>query len=203
MSPYDLQACSNREAQQRNEGIPKSNAIDVVGTRPADQIACGIIASEKQVENGKVDVPGRCNFPGRSSTLAPGRWTRRVDICANEPSSEPSWSNVLHWRWRSIVERLCDRRQIDVVGSQEVLQALADAPEVFPRLPVKLICTQPTREIVDPSVGGIEFVDQAYRPGGQSGVGSQGHDQAYCVCDAGITIASDNSWRGRMRRSGG
>jgi hypothetical protein len=45
--PDDLQACSDREAQQRNEWIPISDAIDVVGTRPADQIACDIVAPEK------------------------------------------------------------------------------------------------------------------------------------------------------------
>ena len=48
----DLQACSDGETQQRNEGIQKSNAIDVVGTSPADQIACDVVTTEKQVEAG-------------------------------------------------------------------------------------------------------------------------------------------------------
>src|SRR5262245_17253301 len=54
--PHDLQACADCEAQQRNERIRKSNAIDVVGTRPADQIACDLVAPEKQVEHSRVDV---------------------------------------------------------------------------------------------------------------------------------------------------
>jgi hypothetical protein len=93
--PHDLKARSDCEAQHRNEGIPKSNVIDVVGTRPADQIARDIVAPEKPVKNGRIDLLGRCNLPGRSSPLAPGR---RLDICADEPSTEPSGSDVLHWR---------------------------------------------------------------------------------------------------------
>jgi hypothetical protein len=103
--PHDLQACSDCEAQQRNEGIPKSNAIYVVGARAADQIACDIVAPEQQVENGRVDLLGRCNFSGGSSPLSMGR---RLDICADEPSAEASGSDVLHWRLRSIVQRIRD-----------------------------------------------------------------------------------------------
>jgi hypothetical protein len=33
--PHNLQACADCEAQQRDEGIPESNAIDVVGARAA------------------------------------------------------------------------------------------------------------------------------------------------------------------------
>jgi hypothetical protein len=119
--PHDLEACSDREAQQRNEWIPESNAIDVVGARPADQIARDMVAPQQQVENGSVDVPGRCDCPGRSSLLATRRW---LDICVDEPSAQPAGRDVLHWRWRSIVQRIRDRRQIDFVGGMEVLQAL-------------------------------------------------------------------------------
>jgi hypothetical protein len=98
--PHDLQACSNREAQQRNERIPESNAIDVVDARPADQIACDIVAAKKHIENRRVDLLRWCNLTGRSSPLA--MW-RRLDVCADEPSAEPTGSDVLHWRWRSIV----------------------------------------------------------------------------------------------------
>jgi hypothetical protein len=167
--PYDFQACSDTEAQQRDEGIRKSNAIYVIGARPADEIACDIVAPEKQVENGGVDVRGRCDVSGRATPLATGR---RLDIRADEPSAEPSGSDVLHWRWRSIVQPTRDRRQIDFVGQVEVLQALANAPDAFFRLPVKLLWTQPTCEVAGPSVGGIQFVDQVYRPRRQSGIGS-------------------------------
>jgi len=111
--PHDLQACSDREAQQRDEGIPESDAIDVAGTRPADQSAYEIVAPEKQVDDGSVDVLGRCNCPGGPSPFA---LRRGLDICTDEPSAEPSGSDVLHWRWRSIVQRIRDRRQIDLVG---------------------------------------------------------------------------------------
>ena len=156
VSPHDLQACSDCEAQQRNEGIPKPNAVDVVGTRPADQIACDIVAPKELLEDGWVDLPGRCNFPGRSS---PPAARRRLDICADEPSAEPSGRDVLHGRWRRIVQRIRDRRQIDFVGSMEMLQALANAPDIFRRLPVELLGTQLTREIAGSSVGGIQFVE--------------------------------------------
>ena len=111
--PHDLKACSDREAQQRDEGIPESDAIDVAGTRPADQSAYEIVAPEKQVEDRRVDLLGRRNCPGRPSPFAPGR---RLDICTDEPSAEPTGSDVLDWRRRSIVQRIRDRRQIDLVG---------------------------------------------------------------------------------------
>ena len=57
--PHDLQAGSDGETQQRDKGIPESNAIDVIGARPVDQIARDIVAPEKQVEHGRVDLPGR------------------------------------------------------------------------------------------------------------------------------------------------
>jgi hypothetical protein len=167
--PQDFQACSDREAHQRNEGIRKTNAIDVVATRTADQIACDVVAPEKQVENGRVDVLGRCEFPWRSSPPATGR---RLDISADEPSADPSGSDLLHWRWRPIVQRSRDRRHIDFVGNVEMLEALANAPEVLCRLPVQPRWTQPTREIVGHSIGGLQFLDQADRPGRQSGVTS-------------------------------
>jgi hypothetical protein len=44
------------------KGFAKSNAIHVVRTRPADQIACDIVAPEKQVENGGVDLLGAVQF---------------------------------------------------------------------------------------------------------------------------------------------
>ena len=69
--PHDLQACSDGETQQRNEGIRKSNAIDVVGAGPADQIPGDIVAPEKQVEDGGIDLRGRCNFPGARARLPP------------------------------------------------------------------------------------------------------------------------------------
>jgi hypothetical protein len=44
VSRHNLQACADCEAQQRDEGIPESNAIDVVGARAANQIARDIVA---------------------------------------------------------------------------------------------------------------------------------------------------------------
>jgi hypothetical protein len=170
--PHDFQARADREAQQRNEGIAKSNAIDVVGARPANQVACDIVAPEKQVENGKVDVLRRCNLSGRSSPLAP---RRRLDIGADEPLPEPSWRDVLHRSGQSIVQRLRHRRQVDFIGNVEVLQALANAPHVFCWPPIELVESQPTGEISGPAVGVIQFVGHAYRPGRQSGVSSQSH----------------------------
>jgi len=73
VSPHDFQASADCEAQQRNEGTRKSNAIDVVGTRAADEIACDVVAPQKQVEHRRLDVVGGCKFPGRSSPPATGR----------------------------------------------------------------------------------------------------------------------------------
>ena len=175
--PQDLQSCSDGEAHQRKEGILKSNAIDVVCARPADQIPGDIVAPEKHVENGRIGLRGRRNFPGRSSLAT----RRRLDISADEPSAEPSGGDVLHWRWRSIGQRLRYRRQIDFVRHLEVMQALANAPDVFCRLPIELFRGQATRENGGPPAGGIQLVDQAYRPGGQLGISSQSHGSAYSV----------------------
>jgi len=67
----DFQTRPDRESKHRYERILKSNAIDVVFTRPADKFSRFPIASKKQLKNGLFYLLARYDFRGRLSPLGP------------------------------------------------------------------------------------------------------------------------------------
>src|SRR5262245_43131278 len=70
----------------------------------------------------------------------------RLDVCPNEPATEPAGSHFVHRPCRAGAKRFSDRSNVDLVAEAQVLEALPDAPTFRERFPVELIHRQVFRE---------------------------------------------------------
>ena len=70
MPPDDLEACPHREAHQRDERVPESYPVDVVGGRAPNQVAGDLVAPEKAIQNEGIDVLPRRDLAGRARPLS-------------------------------------------------------------------------------------------------------------------------------------
>src|SRR6185503_13306111 len=109
-------------------------------------------------EDVRGDLRRRRDLAGRTVTPALGRW---LDRRADEPSAEPSWRDLRHRSRRAAVERAREGRQVDLVGVDEVLEALPDAPTLRRRPPVELCRIQSAGHVVRLPVPDVNALQQA------------------------------------------
>src|SRR5947208_2349002 len=91
----DLQTCSNRESQQRDERISKTNSVYVVRTCPSDHLACHPICLKEAVKDGGLDDLGRS---GLRRSVRP-RPNGRSDVVMDEPARDSAEDHFLNRRW--------------------------------------------------------------------------------------------------------
>ena len=89
---------------------------------------------------------------------------RRLDKAANKPAPEPSGSNLLDRRIRSLVDRHGDGRKIGFVRDAEMLETLAHTPRAGRRLPIQLFLGEFSDELLGGLVVGVQVRSKADVP---------------------------------------
>lgn len=123
--------------------IPEADAVYVMVASAEEELAAGLIAGEKAVENGMVDTRGRPNLSRSASTLSLRRGFHKA---ADKPIAEPSGLDLVDGRTRFALKRGGERRHKRIVCDAEVLDALPDAPGAGRWLPIQLFICEPGNE---------------------------------------------------------
>jgi hypothetical protein len=163
MRSQNLQACSDGEMNHWNEGIREADAVDVAVPGAIDELMSLLVAAEKSIENGQLDLGAGPDLLRRSD---PFRFGRGLDEASNEPAAEPARRDVLNHDRLTIHERARHRCHVLFVGYAEVLEALANAPHTWSRRPVELPLSERHRERDCALVGGVELGSQTATPWG-------------------------------------
>src|SRR5215472_5530393 len=108
----DHQSCPHCEPKSWDERIPKANAVYVLAASASDDVAARLIARQEAIENGHFHM--RCRSDLRRSTNAHAA-RRGLGKVADEPTPEPTGSDLLYRMIRMVLERGGDWRQIDLV----------------------------------------------------------------------------------------
>ena len=173
MADNNLESGTDGESNSRDKRIPKADAVDIFGACADHELPEGFVSGEKAFEDGSANV-------GRGPDL---RWSRsslgdrrRLDKAANKPAPEPSWSNLLDRRIRSLVDRHGHGRQIGFVGDAEMLETLAHTPRAGRRLPIKLFLGELSDELLGGLVVGVQVRSKADGPSGRAPFLWYGHN---------------------------
>lgn len=131
----NLQPRSDGETNHWNEGIRESDAVDVVLPGVIDELTCLLVAAEKSIENGQLDLRTGPDLLRRTDRFHVGRG---LNEASNEPAAEPARGDGLNHDRLTIHQRARHRHHVLFVGNAEVFDALANTPYTWSRVPVEL-----------------------------------------------------------------
>src|SRR5436190_17182134 len=154
-------------------GFQKRMRLTFLGARADHEFPAGFVSGEKAFENGSANVRRGPDLRWSRSSLGD---RRRLDKAANKPAPEPSGSNLLDRRIRSLVDRHGHGRQIGFVRDAEMLETLAHTPGAGRRLPIKLLLGECSDEFLGGLVVGVQVRRKPDGPSGRAHFLWYGHN---------------------------